>query len=91
MNGLMVTPKLIEQVRRMRHGDWWRVSRDLDSRFTARPISASVANRLLKLGWAEKDVQSSLIHAYPPVTFVRLNEAGMARAAEFDHMSEVEG
>lgn len=87
ITGLMVTPRLIEFVLGMGDG-WWRVTRRLDRRSVARPISASVANRLVKLGWAEKDVQRSLDRNIHPATFVRLNEAGRARAAEFAQVTE---
>lgn len=82
-----VTPKLIEMVREMRDGGWWQVTTNLDRRFVSRPVSPSVANRLVKLGWAEKETQWSLDGRTYRV-YVWLNETGKRRAVEFDQMSE---
>ncbi len=85
----LVTPKLIEQVCKMSNGGEWRVCREF--RFIACPISPSMAKRLVKLGWATTNVIRSLTDTLPPTTLVKLNEAGLARAAEFASMSEANG
>lgn len=83
-----VTSRLIEQVRKMESGEWFKVSRCLDTRFVSRPVSGSIAKRLIKLGWVEREIQNSFTDFLAPTVLVRLNAAGMARAAEFSKISE---
>lgn len=86
--GLPVTPRLIEVVRSMRDGGWFRVRRNLDGLWAGRAINSSVARRLVELGWAERQVYRSLSMHEHPRTDIRLNEAGLERAREFDAASE---
>jgi hypothetical protein len=66
----LITPALIDAVRDMRDGDLRHVYL----------VSVSVAVRLVRLGWvdvaADKDNYDDI--------FIRLNEVGLAKAAEFD-------
>lgn len=66
----LVTPALIEVLRDMRDGDLRRVYL----------VSVSVAVRLVRLGWVDVAADTD---NYDDI-LIRLNEVGLAKAAEFD-------